>query len=83
MSVVIVIVVVAALLVCLYLVRRAGRKRAGKNPDLEERRGQVRGGTHMGGGRSVGPRRDTEVTGDEDPNEPTVSVRKPSSPMDL
>jgi hypothetical protein len=80
---VIVIVAVVALAAALTLVMRAGREPAAKNPNLERRRGQVWGGTHVGGGRSVAPRRDAEVTGDEAPDEPTVQVHKPSGPMDL
>jgi hypothetical protein len=45
-------------------------------PPAEHRRANVQGGTHVGGGRSVGPRRDAEVVPDQDPNEPTVPVRE-------
>jgi hypothetical protein len=40
----------------------------------EPRRGRVVGGTHVGGGRSVAPRRDAPVVAGEDPHEPTVTA---------
>jgi hypothetical protein len=50
--------------------RPAGRRQ----PRAEHRRANVQGGSHVGGGRSVGPRRDAEVVQDQDPKEPTVPV---------
>jgi len=47
----------------------------------------VQGGTHMGGGRSVSPRRDAEVFPEENPEQPTVELRRThgtgTGPMDL
>jgi hypothetical protein len=80
MSVVVVVVVVVVLAGVLYMARRARRKPA---QDQEKRRGQVDGASHMGGGRSVAPRRDGVVTGDEKPTDSTVSAPKGTSPMDL
>lgn len=82
---VIVIVTVVALAAWLGSVFLASRNPAGKDPDLRQRRAQVDGGTHMGGGRSVAPRRDAEVIPDADPTAPTVPVREErrGSPMDL
>jgi hypothetical protein len=39
----------------------------------------------MGGGRSLAPHRDAEITPDEDPEDPTVPVRRTrgTSPMNL
>jgi hypothetical protein len=81
---VIVLVAVVALAVWLGSVFLASRHPGGKNPDMSQRRAQVDGGTHMGGGRSVAPRRDAEVIPDEDPTAPTVPVQeRRNSPMDL
>lgn len=79
------VVIVLALAGFLAAVVLAQRTPFFRHPHTEPRRGQVWGGTHMGGGRSVAPRRDAEITPDEDPNKPTVPVRKPrgTSPMDL
>jgi hypothetical protein len=82
MTAVVIIVVVVALAACLLVVRRMKRKAPAQVEHPDERRGQVDGATHMGGGRSVMPRRDAPVTGDEAPDEPTVAVRKPTSPLD-
>lgn len=76
-------VIVVSLAAWLVSIAMASRRPAFKKPRLEPRRGRVWGGTHMGGGRSVAPRRDGEVTPDENPDEPTVAVRKRNSPMDL
>jgi hypothetical protein len=58
--------------------RPAGRRQ----PPAEHRRANVQGGSHVGGGRSVGPRRDAEVIKDQDPNKPTVPLRdKGASPV--
>jgi len=76
-SLIVVLVVVAVLAVIAWPVtvmltkRRPGGHR---QPPAEHRRANVQGGTHVGGGRSVGPRRDAEVIPDQDPNEPTVPV---------
>jgi hypothetical protein len=85
-SLIVVLVVVAVLAVIAWPVtvmltkRRPGGRRP---PRAEHRRANVQGGSHVGGGRSVGPRRDAEVVPDEDPNEPTVAVRKQGgSPME-
>jgi hypothetical protein len=75
--------VVVALAACLFVVRRMKRKPPAQVQHPDTRRGQVDGASHVGGGRSVMPRRDAPVTGDEAPDEPTVTVRKPGSPMDL
>ncbi len=70
---VVAVLAVAAWPVTVMLTRRRPR---GRRPQrAEQRRASVQGGTHVGGGRSVGPRRDAEVVPDEDPNEPTVPVR--------
>jgi hypothetical protein len=79
------VVIVLALAAWLVAVAFAQRKPSFDHPHVEPRRGQVQGGTHVGAGRSVSPRRDAEVTPDEDPEKPTVEIRKPrgTSPMDL
>ena len=78
------VVVLAALLVSIWIAMRA---KVPRQPRLEPRRGQVQGGTHMGGGRSVSPRRDAEVSPDENPEQPTVELRRThgtgTGPMDL
>jgi hypothetical protein len=83
--VIICVVAVVALAIWMVAVALADRNPSFRNPRIEPRRGRVQGGTHAGGGRSVAPRRDGEVTPDDDPEEPTVSVRKRrgTSPMDL
>jgi hypothetical protein len=77
--------IVLALAGWLAAVLRAERSPAFRHPHVEPRRGQVQGATHVGGGRSVAPRRDAEVVMDENPEEPTVPVREErgTSPMDL
>jgi hypothetical protein len=55
--------------------RPKGRRR----PPAEHRRSNVQGATHVGSGRSLGPRRDAEVVPDEDPNAPTVPGTKPGT----
>jgi hypothetical protein len=80
---ILIVVAILALGFWLLMVRRAANHPAGMGAHAEPRRGQVQGGTHVGGGRSVGPRRDAEVIPDE-PEEPTVPVeRRGNSPMDL
>jgi hypothetical protein len=82
-----IICVVAVVLLAIWLVAvaRADRNPSSRHSHVEPRRGRVQGGTHVGGGRSVAPRRDAEITPDENPEEPTVPVRKSrgTSPMDL
>lgn len=82
---VICVVAVVCLAVWLVAVAMADRTPFFRRSHVEPRRGQVQGGTHVGGGRSVAPRRDAEISPDDDPEEPTVPVRKPRgiSPMDL
>jgi hypothetical protein len=77
------VVIVLSLAVWLAAVAMAARRPAFQKPRIEPRRGQVQGGTHVGGGRSVAPHRDAEIVPDEDPERPTVPVRKRNSPMDL
>ena len=78
-------VAIVLALAWLVAVALAQRKPSFEQPRIEPRRGQVQGGTHVGGGRSVSPRRDAEVTPDDDPDKPTVRVDKPrgTSPLDL
>jgi hypothetical protein len=78
-------VIVVALAAWLVAIALANRNPSFRHPHTEPRRGRVWGGTHQGGGRSVAPRRDAEVVPGEDPDKPTVPVRKPrgTSPMDL
>jgi hypothetical protein len=82
---VIVVVAVVCLAIWLIAMALAERRPSFRRPHAEPRRGQVQGGTHVGGGRSVAPHRDAEITPDDDPEAPTVPVRKPrgTSPMDL
>ena len=79
------VAIVLALAGWLVAVALAQRKPSFEHPHMEPRRGRVQGGTHVGAGRSVSPRRDAEVTPEEDPDEPAVEIRKPrgTSPMDL
>jgi hypothetical protein len=81
----IVVVAVVALAAWPATVMLANRNPAGRrHPRAEHRRAQVQGGTHMGGGRSVMPRRDEEVAPDEDPGKPAVPVREPGhGPVDV
>ncbi len=85
--VIICVVAVAALAIWLVAIAMADRNPAFRHPHLEPRRGRVQGGTHVGGGRSVAPRRDGEVFPDENPEEPAVELRRTrgtgTSPMDL
>jgi hypothetical protein len=81
---VLVIVAVATLAAWLIMVVMiAARHPAVEHPHIEPRRGRVQGGTHLGGGRSVAPRRDAEISPDDDPEEPTVPVHQSrTGPMD-
>ena len=58
---VIVVVAVAALAIWLAMMARAARHPQQEHPQREPLRGLVQGGQHVGGGRSVGPRRDAPV----------------------
>jgi len=71
---VIVIVVVVGLAVWLFAVHRADRKPGGESHG-NKLLGPVQGGSHVGGGRSVAPRRDEEVIPDQTPHGDTVSPR--------
>jgi hypothetical protein len=67
--IVIVIVAIIALASWPLSVHLAGRKPYQERRHEDKIRGPVVGGTHVGGGgRSVGPRRDEEVTPDEFPD---------------
>jgi hypothetical protein len=78
----VIVVSLAAWLVAMALAQRAPSFR---RSHVEPRRGRVQGGTHVGGGRSVAPRRDGEISPQQSPDTPTVPVGKPrgTSPMDL
>ena len=82
---VLIVVVVLAMGGWLFAVRLAANKPGNKHAPTETRRGQGQGGSHVGGGRSVMPRRDEEVTMDDDPEGPAVPVQEDrhNSPMDL
>jgi hypothetical protein len=81
---VMVIVIVVSLAIWLVMVRMAAKKPGSTKPHPGRRLGQVQGGSHVGGGRSVMPRRDAEVNPD-DPEAPAVPVqeKRRNSPMDL
>jgi hypothetical protein len=70
----IVIVAVVTLAIWLVGVSRAARKPY-QDPHGGQLRGPVTGGTHVGGGRSVAPRRDEEVNPDQTAYGDTVSPR--------
>lgn len=82
-------VIVIALAAWLGAVAYAQRRPLVRQQGIERRRGRVQGGTHTGGGRSVGPSRDEAAVPGEDPDEPSVENRpgpthsKPGSPLDL
>lgn len=86
---VIVGVTVAGLAVWLVGVALAQRAPFFRHPHPDRRRGRVQGGTHVGGGRSVAPRRDAPVVFDENPDDRTLPDRagRPGSgsgnPLDL
>jgi hypothetical protein len=82
---VLIVVVVLALGSWLLAVRLAANKPGNTHPHPGRRLGQVQGGSHVGGGRSVMPRRDAEVIPDADPETPAVPVQEErrGSPMDL
>jgi hypothetical protein len=85
----IVLVAVAGLAVWLVAIALALRKPFFQHPRAERRRGRVQGATHVGGGRSVAPRRDAPVIPDEHPDDSTLPDRagRPGSgsgnPLDL
>jgi hypothetical protein len=54
-------VIVASLTVWLLLIARAARHPGSDNRHVQRMRNLVQGGEHVGGGRSVMPRRDAEV----------------------
>ena len=56
--VIICVVAVVALAIWLSVIAMADRNPAFRHPHLEPRRGRVQGGTHVGAGRSVSPRRE-------------------------
>jgi hypothetical protein len=58
---IIVVVVVVALAVMLLAIRYAAEHPGQKRQRREQMRGTVQGGQHVGGGRSVMPRRDAPV----------------------
>jgi hypothetical protein len=82
-------VAVAGLAVWLFAVARAQRTPFFRHPQYDRRRGRVQGGTHVGGGRSVAPRRDEPVIPDENPDDSTLPdhAGRPGSgsgnPLDL
>jgi hypothetical protein len=81
-------VIVVALAVWLIAIAFAQRKPFFRT-HREPRRGRVQGATHVGGGRSVAPRRDAPVIPDEHPEDSTLPDRagRPGSgsgnPLDL
>jgi hypothetical protein len=85
----IVIVAVVALAVFVAVVLISDRSPYFRHPQHDRRRGRVQGGTHVGGGRSVSPRRDDPVIPDEHPDDSTLPDRagRPGSgsgnPLDL
>jgi hypothetical protein len=76
---IIVVVVVVALAIWLIAVSRAARKPY-QEPHGDQLRGPVQGGTHVGGGRSVAPRRDEAVDPDQTPAGDTVEPRLDAEP---
>lgn len=87
-----VVVIVAMLVIWLVAVRWAARHPGHNRRKLERMRGVVQGGQHVGGGRSVAPRRDAPVPEDGGtPPEPeeqvesdeSRSIKHSGSPMDL
>ena len=68
--------------VTVLIFRRRPRKH--RQRSAEHRRSNVQGGSHVGGGRSLGPRRDAEVIPDENAGVSTVTEpKRGNSPMDL
>ncbi len=77
---IIIVVVVVALASWLIAVMRAARK-PHQEPHGDMLRGPVQGGTHVGGGRSVAPRRDEEVDPDQVPAGDTVTPELDSTEL--
>jgi hypothetical protein len=87
------VVIVAGLVVWLGSVGLAARRSGRKNRHVQPMRGLVQGGEHVGGGRSVMPRRDAEVPegggaapapGEMDQGDgEAVPRRRSGGPMDL
>jgi hypothetical protein len=93
------VVIVVSLAVWLVLVRYAAKRPGQKFRRREQMRGVVQGGQHVGGGRSVAPRRDAPVPegggGPPSPDAADVedvqneragsrgSAKREGSPMDL
>jgi hypothetical protein len=69
------LVIVVSLAVGIAAVLLADRSPYSRRPHAEARRGRVQGGTHVGGGRSVAPRRDARVIPGENPDDSTVPGR--------
>jgi hypothetical protein len=85
----IVAVTVAGLAVLLVAVALAQHTPFFRHQHPDRRRGRVQGATHVGGGRSVAPRRDAPVILDENPDDAALPDRagRPGSgsgnPLDL
>jgi hypothetical protein len=85
----VVAVTVAGLAVWLVAVALAQHIPFSRHQHSDRRRGRVQGATHVGGGRSVAPRRDAPVILDENPDDSTLPDRagRPGSgsgnPLDL
>ena len=84
------VVAVVGILILIVMVRWAARHPGHNRRKLERMRGVVQGGQHVGGGRSVAPRRDAPVPEDGGtPPEPEEQVESHESrsirqsPMDL
>jgi hypothetical protein len=76
------VLAVVAWPVTVLITKRQPRERPHRR--AEHRRSNVQGGSHVGGGRSLGPRRDAEVIPDDDPNASTMAApKRGTSPMDL
>ena len=69
---IIIVVVVVALAIWLIAVMRAASKPGGESHGAKLL-GPVQGGSHVGGGRSVAPRRDEEVDPDQVPDGDTIT----------
>jgi hypothetical protein len=82
-------VIVAALAIWLTMVGLASRRPYFRHTGIERRRGRVQGSTHVGGGRSVGPHRDSPVIPGEHPEDSTLPDhagrpgRGSGNPLDL
>lgn len=86
------VVIVLSLATLLVVVALAARRPGQEHPQREPLRGNVQGGQHVGGGRSVAPTRDAPVPEGGD-NPPSVEEEeaaqagsqrpRPGGPMDL